>query len=125
MIIIGHPLIPSSPLYHIANIDSIAQTPPNSTVWFHFADLSQLGAYCREQEIPFTVFCENTIQAVLAAGSGARYLLCDPSTAATLQKVVENYLLDAKVLARIDHENEIAALIDQEIDGVVFKEYLR
>ena len=115
MIILNHPKIPSLKLYCIKNTNDIATTPPNSIVRFTFS--WELLAYCKNNQIPAAVDIASLKEAVYANALEAKFLLCEFSLAKRVQKVAENYLFDAKVIAIMD-ERLIEKAIEAGIDGV-------
>ena len=120
MLIFGHPKIPSLKLYSVSSIDEIKKTPPGSIVWFDF-DFDILN-YCKKNEIASAVNIENIKEAVFANALHANFLLCRLPLAKDVQKVAENYLFDAKVIALID-ERLIENAIEAELDGVFLTNY--
>jgi len=123
MLIFGHPRVPSETLYHIDGIDAIAATPSNSTVFFECLPANDdIIAHCRDNGVPFAAGVTSVKEALFAENLGARFILVESALARSVQKIAETYLFDAKILARIDAEDELEAVAYEGIDGVIFPE---
>ncbi len=123
MLIFGHPLIPTQPLYHIEAIEALVHTPPNSVVLSAFDENHMdLVHYLRENDIRFALDVASIRELVLGENLGCTYLLVDQSLAKSAQKVAETYLFDAKILCRIDDESQIEPMAFEGIDGVICPE---
>lgn len=118
MIIIGHDLIEFKPLYQIKNSDDISKLPPNSTVVFEFGGNEKLIKYCHENNINFAVKTDSIKEALLANAAGASYIISS-FEAAAIQELAQNYLFDAKILLKIDCEDEMEEAAKNNIDGVL------
>ena len=59
---------------------------------------------------------------VYACNIGVKYAVTNKEDAAIMQKIVDSYLFDTKLLAIIYEEDEIEWAAVAEIDGVVFDE---
>jgi hypothetical protein len=122
MIIIGHPDIPFDPLYYVENVEEIAETPPNSTLWLgSFQEAKAVAKHCHENRIAYAVMAESVNDALLANALHARYILADDVLAPKLQKIAETYLFDAKIMVPVSDENEMERVAETGIDGVVFQ----
>ncbi|BAF69470.1 conserved hypothetical protein [Nitratiruptor sp. SB155-2] len=115
MLIFGHPKIPAPSFYRVENKEQIVSTPPNSIVRFAFD--FEILRYCQENGIQVAVEIANVKEAVYANALQASFLLCSLPLAKEVQKIAENYLFDAKVVAFID-ERVIEKAIEAGIDGV-------
>lgn len=115
MLIFGHPKIPAPSFHLVENKEQIASTPPNSIVRFAF-DFEMLR-YCQKNGIQVAVEIANIKEAVYANALHASFLLCPFDLAKKVQKIAENYLFDAKVIALMD-ERLIEKAIEAGIDGV-------
>ena len=58
---------------------------------------------------------------VFASGSGSNF----QTIVDKLQKIAENYLFDAKILALIDFEEEINKMCEIGVDGVIYGSILK
>ena len=120
MLIFNHPHIPAPTLYPIKSLEEIKKTAPNTIVWFDF-DFALLQ-FCQKNSIQCVVTIKNVQQAVYANALGATYLICKMPLAKKVQKIAENYLFDAKVIALID-ERVLDNAIEAGIDGVFLTNY--
>ncbi len=121
MLIFGHRFIPSESLYHTVDIDSIANTPPSSTIYFEFSeDNLDIIEYANANQIEFALDVKNITELIYASALGAKYILLSREIAKTAQDIAENYLFDAKILAHIIDNEEIEELALLGIDGVIF-----
>lgn len=59
---------------------------------------------------------------IYACNIGVKYAIANREDAAIMQKVVDSYMFDTKLLAIIYEEDEIEWAATAEIDGVVFDE---
>ncbi len=59
---------------------------------------------------------------IYACNIGVKYAIANKEDAAIMQKIVDSYLYDTKLLAIIYEEDEIEWAATAEIDGVVFDE---
>ncbi len=57
---------------------------------------------------------------IYACNIGVKYVLANKEDAAIMQKIVDSYMFDTKLLAIIYEEDEIEWAAASEIDGVVF-----
>lgn len=124
MIIIGHPLLDSERFQAVSDVAEVAQSAPNSVVWFLFPDDSVLPGYCRENRVPFAVECRDARELLIAYNWRAKYILCQEAQAAEFQKIAETYLFDSKILMIIEKEQGIEVALRLEVDGVVLSNHL-
>lgn len=123
MLIFGHPRLPSETLYHIDGIEAIASTPPNSTLFFALDPVNDdIVAHCRNNGLAFALAVGSVKEAIFAENFGARFIVVEGTLARSVQKIAETYLFDAKVLVRIEDEEEIEAMAYEGIDGALFPE---
>lgn len=59
---------------------------------------------------------------IYACNIGVKYAIANKEDAAIMQKIVDSYLFDTKLLAIIYKEDEIEWAAMSEIDGVIFDE---
>ncbi len=59
---------------------------------------------------------------IYACNIGVKYAIANKEDAAIMQKIVDSYLFDTKLIAIIYEEDEIEWAAMAEIDGVVFDE---
>jgi len=121
MLFFGHRFIDSQKFYHVFDIDTIVTTPPASTIYVEFDETNlDIIDYLHENSIKFALKVQNITQLTYASALNAAYIVVEPSLAKTAQKIAENYLFDAKILAHIEDEEEIEELALLGIDGVIF-----
>lgn len=120
MIILGHKLIPFSPLQKVTKIEDIKKTLPNSTVLFDFIDKEVLE-YCKEQSLPFSLHVKSIKEACIANALGAKYIIVEDAISKNIQNIATEYMFDSKILVEIDSEDSIEKIAINSIDGVVFK----
>lgn len=120
MLLIGHQLIPFSPLYPIDSLDEITLTPRDSIVLFEYNP--DLIWHCRENEISFALHVSNTTEGIIGNGAGAKILIASMSLAIELQKLAEHYLFDAKVAVMADEESAISEVAKHGIDALLLPE---
>jgi hypothetical protein len=121
MLFFGHRFIESQKFYHVFDIDTILTTPPSSIIYVEFDETNlDIINYLQENAIKFALKVDNITQITYASALNAAYIVVEPSLAKTAQKIAENYLFDAKILAHIEDEDEIEELALLGIDGVIF-----
>ena len=82
----------------------------------------ELLRHCHANDVPAAVEIASIKEAVYANALGARFLLCTLDLAKKVQPVAENYLFDAKVIAKLD-ERLIELAIESGIDGILCANY--
>ena len=120
MLIFGHRFIPSDSFYHIVNIEDILHTPPSSTIYLNFQESNlDIITHANENGIDMALTVVNIEQLIYAASLNARYIIVEKEIAKTAQNIAENYLFDAKILVKIETEEEIEEIALLGIDGVL------
>lgn len=122
MLIIGDDLIPYESFFSINSIDEIKNTKANSSLLFFYDE--ELLKYCFENELQFYVVVKNIKEAIYSSSLNAKYIIASKELAKELQKIADNYMFDAKILAIIESNNEFEEIAKNEIDGVIFKNLL-
>jgi len=121
MLLFGHRFIKNENLYYISDTDAIKHTPPASTLYMKFEESNlDLITYAESNSVAFALGVANTTELIYASALGAKYILVKKELAKTAQKVAESYLFDAKILVRIEDEDEIEEMAVLGIDGVIF-----
>ena len=121
MILIGHRFIKSENLYHVLDIESITHTPPNGTLYVEFSEENlDIIEHANLNGIAFALKIETLKEIVYANALGAKYIVVPKIMAKTAQDLAENYLFDAKILARIEDDNELDELALLGVDGVLY-----
>ena len=119
MIVIGDKLIPFEELFKIDSIDDIKNTKANSTVLFTYCD--EIAKFCFEYEISFAIAVNSIKEAVYSSNLNAKYIITNKELSKELQKIADNYMYDAKILAIIESSDEFEEIAKAQIDGVIFK----
>ncbi|MBN2896637.1 MAG: hypothetical protein JXK05_12190 [Campylobacterales bacterium] len=121
MLLFGHQYIPSERLFHVDEIEKIAHTPPNSLLLVTFApNALELITHMRAHTLSFALEVASLKEAIFAHNLGSAYIVTSSTLAKTIQKCAEHYLFDAKILCRIERDEEIEALALEGIDGVLY-----
>ncbi len=132
MLILGHPLIPSSRFVFIKNTDGIHSSTNNDIVYFeaHPKNL-ELAQYCFENSVHFSVvFLSHKIETdtfFLFNAFKPRYCIFkDIKQAILAQSHATNYLLDSKILFSMDlNDTELWEICAKnQIDGVISKDLI-
>ena len=124
MIILGHKLIPFTPLYKVTKIENIKKTAPNSPVLFDFIDEKMLE-YCKKHDIPFALHVKSITESCIANALGALFIIVDYDLAQSIQPIAVEYLFDTKILVLGEDEKQIELLAKSSIDGIIFKNAIK
>jgi len=121
LIFFGHKFIKNESLYHIANIESISNTPPSSTIFINFSEDSvDIVHHANDNYVAFALSITNLTQLLYGESLNAKYIIIPKELAKSAQDIANNYLFDAKILVMIEHEYEIEELAILGVDGVIF-----
>jgi|APCry1669189101_1035198.scaffolds.fasta_scaffold00817_7 hypothetical protein len=121
MIFFGHRFLASEHFYHIESIYCISKTPSNSTIYLTFDENNlDIIDHLFTHNIKFALHVKNVKELVYAHALGALYITVEKELAKNAQRVANDYLFDAKILAHIDDEDEIEELALNGVDGVIF-----
>ena len=121
MIIYGHRFIPSNNFYHIVNIDAISNTPPSSTLFLEFDEANlDIIEHLRINGLPFALQVKSLTELIYASALSASFIIVSKELAVDAQKIANEYLLDAKILVKIEDESETEELARQSIDGIIY-----
>jgi len=121
MLLFGHRFIQNEIFYAISEADEIIATPPGSTLFIKFSEENlDLIEYAGLNNMPFVICVDDITELIYASALGAKYIALKKELAKTAQKIAETYLFDAKILVRIDSEDEIEEMAILGIDGVLF-----
>ncbi len=123
MLIFGHPFIKYLPFYEIISIETLKNTPSNSTVIFDF-DIDLLK-YCKKNNIKSALRIKNIKELMFANALECNFIIANKEFATIFQKIANEYMFDTKILlfCKTDEDLEWAAL--QGIDGVIFQESIK
>jgi len=122
MILIGDNLIPHKEFSFIDSILDIEHTVANSTLIFNYDE--NLLLFCRKNALSTAIVVSNITEAIYCNALNSKYIICDKKIAKSIQKIAENYMFDAKVLAMIESRDEIEKIALNEIDGVIYTSLL-
>jgi homospermidine synthase len=121
MLLFGHRFIKSEALYHISDIDSIIHTPPSSVIYIEFDEKNiDILQHLEINSIRFATEVQNIKELIYASSLGATYAVVSKHIAKSLQNIAESYLLDIKILTKIEDEDEIEEIAKLGIDGAIF-----
>lgn len=123
MLLFGHRFIQNEKFYHIFDSEAIRQTPPSSQIYLEFSEKNlDIIDNLQKNDLIFALGVTNITELIYASALNARYIIVEKKLAKSAQNIAENYLFDAKVLVRIDEEEEIEELAILGVDGVIFAE---
>ena len=121
MLLFGHRFIQNESLYHINGVDAIEHTPNGATLFIEFEEANlDLVEYANANSLAFALSAKDVNELIYGAALNAKYLIVKKELAKTAQKIAESYLFDAKVLVRIEDEDEIEEMAILGIDGALF-----
>lgn len=121
MLLFGHRFIASKTFYHITDIDSIQKTPPSSILYMRWSEENlDVIEHSALNDIIFALRIKEITEIIYAAALGAHYIIVDPELAKSAQNIANNYLFDAKILVKIEEEEEIEEMALLGVDGVIF-----
>ncbi len=123
MLLFGHRFIESPRFYHIEGIDAISHTPSNSTLFIEFSEANlDIVTHCRENGLSFAMEVATLREVIYAENLGATAIVVEQALAKSAQGTAEKYLFDAKILCRIEEEDQIEEIASEGIDGAIFAE---
>lgn len=121
MLLFGHKFVKNESFYHITDIDAIKRTPSSATIYIKFTEENlDLVEYAKENSVAFALGANSINELIYSSALGANYIIVKKELAKTAQKIAETYLFDAKILVRIEEEEEIEEMAILGIDGVIF-----
>ena len=104
--------------YKASSKEDISKSPNNSTIIFKYDENDlELYKFCKENQIPYGVEINSLKELIFISNLDAKYAFCDIKIASTLQKFVDNYLINTKIIVK-SHISNIETLAQQEIDGI-------
>ena len=122
MIIIAHKYFNDADLFNVNCIKDIQKTPSNSTLIIDINNI-ELVQYARKNSLNIAFIVTNEKEAIFSEKLGAKYIISKLKLAKSIQKIADNYLFDAKILAIIKDENTINKVSKLGIDGIIFKNF--
>ena len=121
MLLFGHRFIENEEFYHVLDKDSVQNTPPSSTIYLEFSEENlDIISHLLTNQVRFVLSVANIEQLIYASALGASYIVVSPELAKSAQGIADTYLFDAKILVKIQEEDEIEEFALLGIDGVLF-----
>ena len=121
MLLFGHRFISSETFYHISDIDDISHTPPSSFLMLPFNEKNlDIITHLNLNQLTFALSVDNITELIYAAELHASYILVKNDLAKTAQELAQNYLFDAKILAKVEDDTAIEEMALLGIDGVIY-----
>ncbi len=121
MLIFGHRFIQNHSFYHVFDIDSITNTPPNSIVHIEFKEENlEIISHANLNQITISLYANSIRDLIYASALQASYIIVQKSLATDAKNIANEYLFDAKILVLIEDESEIEELVLFGVDGVIF-----
>ena len=121
MLLFGHRFIPSESFFHVLDIDSIANTPPSSTIHIEFAEENlDIIQHALSNKLNFSLCCKTLREVIYASALEASFIVVKESLAKEATKIANDYLFESKVLVLIENEEEIEKIALLGVDGVIF-----
>ncbi|MEO1923213.1 MAG: hypothetical protein ABGX25_01690 [Nautiliaceae bacterium] len=110
--------------YFVKTIEDIKNSPSNSTLIFDYCDSSlEVFNFCKKNSIPYGVNISSIKELIFVSNLKAKYVFTDIlENAAEFQKIVEEYLLDTKVVFLVKSFDEIEKAARKGIDAIKLKE---
>ena len=102
-------------------LDEDGQINP-STISFTRFERSKIAFYKKivKEGLALAIYVSDIKELILVCNIGVKYAVTMQDDAPIMQRIMENYLFDTKLLAIIDEEDEIEWAAVNEIDGVIF-----
>lgn len=123
MIIIGDKLVPFEDIQYIQNVENIKDTKANSTIIFNYDE--KVLKYCYENELSLAVIVTSIKEAIYCNSLNVKYIISEKELAKEIQKIADNYMYDSKNLAIIDSNEEFEEIVENEIDGVIYRALIK
>ena len=121
MLLFGHRFIPSESFYHISDIEAISKTPPASKVFLDFDEENlDIIKHLNANGVEFVLAVSTIKELIYASSLKASYILVKKELAISAQNIAESYLFDAKILVRLESEEEIEEMALLGLDGALF-----
>ena len=105
MQLIGHPLVPTQPLYEIKKVCTIKETPSNAVLLFAYDE--DLIIHCQQNKLSFALHVTSIQEAIVGNGAGASILIASYEKAQELQALADHYLFDAKIAVCLPDDQAI------------------
>jgi len=123
MLIFGIDALPCSQFVYCATVEEIASTTPKVVI---LTDSVEVARHCFEHQLEYAFEAKSIKCLLIAYNLGAGYVLCSSfELSCELQEIATTYLMQTKVVWKIDDESSIEKGAKAGIDGVVFASALR
>ncbi len=101
------------------NLDDIKNSPNNSTIIFKYNENDlELYKFCQKNNIRYGVEIDSIKEFIFISNLNATYAMCNNlKIAKILQKIVDNYILETKIVIKSHIEN-IEEIALNEIDAI-------
>ena len=119
MILIGDKNIVCEKIEKIASISDISSTAPNTTILYDFD--FEILRYTQENNLNSAIVVKDLKEVIYASTFIVKYIIVEKSIAKHAQDIVNNYMLDSKILIIISSDDEIVENALDEIDGIIYK----
>ena len=119
MLIIGDENISYEKIEKVVSVSDIVSTSPNSTVLYSFD--FELLKYTQEHHLNSAIIVKDLKELIYASTFTVKYIIVEKNIAKHAQEIVNNYMLDSKILIIITSDDEIVENALDEIDGVIYK----
>ena len=119
MILIGDKNIVCEKIEKINSISDISSTAPNATILY---DLNfDILRYAQENNLNSAIVVKDLKEVIYASAFIVKYIIVEKNIAKHAQDIVNNYMLDSKILIIINSDDEIVENALDEIDGIIYK----
>jgi len=105
MILIGDENIAYENIERINSVTDISKTSPNSTILYEFC--FKTLEYSKENQLNSAVIVKDLKEVIYASSFSVKYIIVENNIAKHAQDIVNNYMLDSKILVVIDSDDEI------------------
>lgn len=123
MILIGDKLVPFEDIQRVLELSDIKNTKANSTILFEYDE--NILFYTYKNQLSTATIVNSIKEAIYCNSLNVKYIISEKELAIQLQKIADNYMFDAKILAIIDSNNEFEQIAKCEIDGVIYRDLLK
>lgn len=119
MILIGDKNLACENIEKITSIADISSTSSNTTVLYDFD--FEILKYTQEHNLDSAIIVKDLKEVIYASTFTVKYIIVEKNIAKHAQEIVNNYMLDSKILIIITSDDEIVENALDEIDGVIYK----
>ena len=94
-------------------------------IYFEYSDkMIEMMEFLKKNSIHFALKVNSIRDSIVGLTFHPKYVLANQELALSIQKYLDNYMLDTKVLQIISNEDEMVQVSKNEIDGVIFNRIL-